>query len=131
MWDRYSASRRRQGVRRIKYTSLFLVLKHASSPQSASDGGQGKKLGGSWGCSWENHLSVFLLGEREKKNLLEQDKRNERHAESQTWHIWVTFSRTGNMEIFERIRLIGEKETTKEYLSLTSWPLTSVVPAES
>lgn len=40
-----------------------------------------------------------------------------RDMQSQTWDIWVTLSRAGNTEIFEGIRLIGEKETTKEYLS--------------
>lgn len=84
----------------MKHTSFLLVLKHASSPKFASDGGQGKNLGGDWGCSWEKHLSLFLLGEREKKNLLEWDKRNEKHAESQTWDMWVILSGAGNMEIF-------------------------------
>lgn len=62
-----------------KNISFLLVLKHASSPKSASSGGQGKKLGGNWECSWENHLPVLLLGERQKK----WDERNT-HAESQT-----------------------------------------------
>lgn len=62
-------------------------------------------------------ISVFLLGKREKKNLLEWNKRNERHAESQTWDKRITLSRSGNLEMFEGIRLIEEKETAKEYLS--------------
>lgn len=90
-------------------------MKHASSPKSALAGGQGKKLGGNRGCSWEKHLSVLLLGEREKKIFLDWGKINERHAASQTWDMWVTLFRAGNLEIFEV--LIGEKETAKEYLS--------------
>lgn len=58
---------------------------------------------------------VLLLGEREKKIFLDWGKINERHAASQTWDMWVTLFRAGNLEIFEV--LIGEKETAKEYLS--------------
>ena len=62
-------------------------------------------------------VSLYLpLGEREKKDILEWDKRNERHAVSQTWDGWATIFRTGNTQIFEGRKLIGEKEETKEHL---------------
>lgn len=117
MWDRYSASRRRQGVRRMKHKSFLLVFNHASSPKSASAGGQGKKLGGNWGVAGKTISLYFYQVRGKRKIFLEWDKRNERHEESQTWDISVTLSRAGNTEIFEGIRLIEEKKTTKEYLS--------------
>lgn len=56
------------------------------------------------------------LGERGKKGILEQDKRNERHTVSQTWDGWVTVFRAGSTEVLEGRKLRGEKEETKEHL---------------
>lgn len=114
MWDWYSASRRRQGVRRIQHTSFLLVLKRASSPKCASAGGQGKRLDGNRGCSWENHLSVLLLGEREKKNLFGLgQKKWETCSISDMGYMGNSFQ----SRKFGDIWIVDGRETTKEYLS--------------
>lgn len=62
-------------------------------------------------------ISPYLpLGEREKKDISEWDKRNERHAVPQTWDRWTTIFRAGNTEILEGRKLIGQKEESKEHL---------------